>query len=203
VLLYSLAAIVFRTCVLHLKQPCLIANWVSCLFRRIVLAAAKNIRWESFGPLRSECIRYKCLCVTHICFVNIIFCPRNQSAKCGDLRKGPSQGPWCLWDIPAHDKHCYAIEHILRISSGLHFITLTRNLSWRPCHSSGGKSPTSHRGGPGSIPGQSMWDLWWTKWHWDRFLPEYFGFPLSLSFHRCSITRKKEETNHLQHRFAQ
>ena len=40
----------------------------------------------------------------------------------------------------------------------------------------------------GSIPDQSMWDLWWTKWHWDRFFPEYFGFPLSVSFHRCSIT---------------
>jgi hypothetical protein len=25
-----------------------------------------------------------------------------------------------------------------------------------------------------------MWDLWWTKWHWDRFLSEYFGFPLSI-----------------------
>jgi hypothetical protein len=35
-----------------------------------------------------------------------------------------------------------------------------------------------------------MWDLWWTKWHWDRFFPEYFGFPLSISFLRCSITRK-------------
>jgi hypothetical protein len=21
-----------------------------------------------------------------------------------------------------------------------------------------------------------MWDLWWIKWPWDRFLPEYFGF---------------------------
>jgi hypothetical protein len=21
-----------------------------------------------------------------------------------------------------------------------------------------------------------MWDLWWTKWHCDRFFPEYFGF---------------------------
>jgi hypothetical protein len=28
-----------------------------------------------------------------------------------------------------------------------------------------------------------MWDLWWTKWHWDRFLPEYIGFPLSVLFH--------------------
>jgi hypothetical protein len=35
-----------------------------------------------------------------------------------------------------------------------------------------------------------MWDLWWTKWHWDRFVPEYFGFPLSVSFHRYSIARK-------------
>jgi hypothetical protein len=34
----------------------------------------------------------------------------------------------------------------------------------RPCHSSGGYSP-------GSSPGQVMWDLWWTKWHWGRFSP--------------------------------
>jgi hypothetical protein len=32
-------------------------------------------------------------------------------------------------------------------------------------------SPTSHRGGPGSSPRQFMWNLWWTKWHWDRFSP--------------------------------
>jgi hypothetical protein len=38
-----------------------------------------------------------------------------------------------------------------------------------------------------------MWDLWWTKWHWDSFSPEYFGFPLSISFHRCSITLKNEK----------
>jgi hypothetical protein len=38
-----------------------------------------------------------------------------------------------------------------------------------------------------------MWGLWWTKWHWDRFFPEYFGFPLSVSFHRCYITRKNKK----------
>jgi hypothetical protein len=43
------------------------------------------------------------------------------------------------------------------------------------------------------IPGQSMWDLWWTKWHWDRFFPEYFGVPLSVSFHWCSVTRENEK----------
>jgi hypothetical protein len=37
-----------------------------------------------------------------------------------------------------------------------------------------------------------MWDLLWTKRHWDRHFPEYFGFPLSISFHRCSITWKNE-----------
>ena len=59
-------------------------------------------------------------------------------------------------------------------------------------------------GGPASILGQSMWDLWWTKWHRDRFFSEYFGFPLSISFHWCSITRKNlNKINHLHHRVAQ
>jgi hypothetical protein len=31
-----------------------------------------------------------------------------------------------------------------------------------------------------------MWDLWWTKWNWDRFISEFFCFPLSISFHRGS-----------------
>jgi hypothetical protein len=53
-----------------------------------------------------------------------------------------------------------------------------------------------------------MWDLWCTKWHWDRFFPpspEYFGFPLSISFHRCSITRERTKNNHhhLHHRVVQ
>jgi hypothetical protein len=31
------------------------------------------------------------------------------------------------------------------------------------------------------------WSLWWTKWHWDRLFSQYFSFPLSVSFHHCSI----------------
>ena len=38
-----------------------------------------------------------------------------------------------------------------------------------------------------------MWDLWWTKWHWERVFPEYFGFPLSMSFHLCSIKMEKQK----------
>ena len=36
--------------------------------------------------------------------------------------------------------------------------------------------------GPGCIPGDAVWYLWCTQWHWDTFLSEYFGFPC-LSFH--------------------
>jgi hypothetical protein len=35
----------------------------------------------------------------------------------------------------------------------------------RPCNSSGDWSPGPHRGDPGLRSGQSMWDLWWIKWH--------------------------------------
>jgi hypothetical protein len=33
----------------------------------------------------------------------------------------------------------------------------------------------------------SVWDLCSTKWHRDKFLSEYFGFPLSISFHQRYI----------------
>jgi hypothetical protein len=41
--------------------------------------------------------------------------------------------------------------------------------------------------GLGSIPGQSMWNLLWSKWYYYTLLSEYFCFPLSLSVHQCSI----------------
>jgi hypothetical protein len=63
-------------------------------------------------------------------------------------------------------------------------------------HQSRAMAQAVSRGGPGSIPAQSMCDLWWSKWHWDRFFPEFFGFPLSISFHRCSIIRKRTKNNH-------
>jgi hypothetical protein len=35
-----------------------------------------------------------------------------------------------------------------------------------PCLAQAVNRPSSsYRGGQGSIPGQVMWDLWWTKWH--------------------------------------
>jgi hypothetical protein len=47
----------------------------------------------------------------------------------------------------------------------------------KPCHSTGGSSP-----------GQVMWDLWWTKWHWGQVFSEYFGFPCQFSFHQILRT---------------
>ena len=34
------------------------------------------------------------------------------------------------------------------------------------------------------IPGLSLWDLWWTKSHWDSFFSEYFHFSL---YHYTSV----------------
>jgi hypothetical protein len=56
----------------------------------------------------------------------------------------------------------------------------------RPCHRSGGYSLASHVGGPGSILGQVMWDLWWTKWHWGRFSPSISLPPANSSSTDCS-----------------
>jgi len=41
----------------------------------------------------------------------------------------------------------------------------------------------SRHEGPGSCLGQAMWDLWCTKWNWDRFFSKFISFSLSISFH--------------------
>jgi len=46
--------------------------------------------------------------------------------------------------------------------------------------------------GPGSIPDQSLWDLWWDKWHWDRFYSNTSVFTIRiispvLHIHRAFI----------------
>jgi hypothetical protein len=46
-------------------------------------------------------------------------------------------------------------------------------------------APTSQREVPVSIPGQPMWDLWWTEWRWDRISSEFFGFRQSISLRQC------------------
>jgi hypothetical protein len=38
----------------------------------------------------------------------------------------------------------------------------------RPCWGSHHEAP---------CPGQSKWDLWWTRWHWDMFSPTFSVYP--------------------------
>jgi hypothetical protein len=38
-----------------------------------------------------------------------------------------------------------------------------------------------------SILVHSMWDLWWTQWHWAWIFDKYFSISLSVSFHLYSI----------------
>jgi hypothetical protein len=45
-----------------------------------------------------------------------------------------------------------------------------------------------------------MWDLWWTKWHWDRVFPEYFDFFLSIHSTGAPLLGKMKKTDHIYHR---
>jgi len=46
-----------------------------------------------------------------------------------------------------------------------------------PYHSPDCRTHASYGRWRGSQLGLCLWDLWWTKWQWDRFLPEYIFFP--------------------------
>ena len=56
----------------------------------------------------------------------------------------------------------------------------------------------------GSTPGQSMWNLWWTKWHWDRLFPRVLRFsPVNFIPPALHYKENQKKTNHLHHRVAQ
>jgi hypothetical protein len=50
--------------------------------------------------------------------------------------------------------------------------------------SSDSSSPSDSKG-LGSIPGESMWDLQWTKWHWGWCFLQYFSSLCRSSVHQC------------------
>jgi hypothetical protein len=55
------------------------------------------------------------------------------------------------------------------------------------CQESRARSPASHQGDSGSIPGQYTGNLCCTKWNWNLFFTQHSEFSLSLSFHHCSM----------------
>jgi len=48
-----------------------------------------------------------------------------------------------------------------------------------------------HLGGTGSHPGQTMYDLEWVKWLWDKFFSEFFGFSSVNKRQDCPWYSKK------------
>ena len=69
--------------------------------------------------------------------------------------------------IPSRSSHigiCLPIYMIIESEENVsERICVLINKHFRDCLGSGGQSSASHRGGSGSIPGQSVWNLWWTK----------------------------------------
>ena len=43
-----------------------------------------------------------------------------------------------------------------------------------------------HHGYPCLIRGKSVWDLWWTEWHWDTFF-QTSSVSFVMLFHQCSV----------------
>jgi hypothetical protein len=79
-----------------------------------------------------------------------------------------------------------SIKGRILISENTPFLRIIYLFEKRPCHGSGGQSLAFHSGGPCSPPESVHCDLWWTTWHLDSFLSEFFGFSLSITFHRGS-----------------
>jgi len=64
--------------------------------------------------------------------------------------------------------HSIFWEHLPLVDRKKPQFTWTR--TWLgQCHGSGMSSSATYRKGQDSIPGQSVWDLWQTKWQCDRF----------------------------------
>jgi len=64
-------------------------------------------------------------------------------------------------------------------------LCVLRGTDWNSVHNldecqSSGQSPTCYRWGLDSIPGPSVWDLWCSNGHWDRFVSQYLCFPLKV-----------------------
>jgi hypothetical protein len=75
---------------------------------------------------------------------------------------------------------------LIIIMSRRTFIT-TKVFSCQPYHSSGSYIPLPQHCGSRLIPGQVMWDLWWTKWHWGRFTQSTSVSPAYPHSTKCSI----------------
>jgi hypothetical protein len=95
---------------------------------------------------------------------------RENFFPCRNLNPGPS--------YPQLDAVATALSQLL-----LFHLEKPKNVG----DASGGQSPSFHLGGQVSMPGRTVWNFWWIKWHCDRVFSKYFCFSLSVPFHPCSI----------------
>jgi len=101
--------------------------------------------------------------------------------------------------------YCKGLTNGLQYASGWLLVSSVRSvLSSDICKLNyqylGGYSPIYHCGGPGSIPGQSVWNLWWTMWQQDEFFPHSTSVipcqngPDSILDTRCSYQKDERAT---------
>jgi hypothetical protein len=67
-----------------------------------------------------------------------------------------------------------------------------------PCHGWGSYFMTSYHRALDLIPGQSMWDLWWTNWHWNMTFSWFqvlWVFPCQHHSTKCSKLNFHSPTN--------
>ena len=100
----------------------------------------------------------------------------------------PGQQPLCMEAVT----YFWTFVNIADGDSAESVLCLETSECVGPGRGSFGLSRVCHRGGSGSIPDPSVWDMWWTEWHWDWFFPPstavFPGHCLSLIYHlRCII----------------
>jgi hypothetical protein len=136
----------------------------------------KNCRHfpDSKSSLRLTCYNIFRLISSHILRLPFIL-------WCRGLWKFPDSWPdrWVWREVYQHLKLDHLFFVVFMNSSTVALLVIIKVVligvpyifSWNPCQSPGNQNTVSHHCGPVLILGQIMWDLWWTKWHWNRFYP--------------------------------
>ena len=92
---------------------------------------------------------------------------------CGAVYQSSAQ-PRCWATVRCTDILCYLRTGYRNKAS---FFNINLPEVSRPCLASGGLSTAFDRRGRGSVLDESVWDLWWTQWHWHLSWPSTSAFP--------------------------
>ena len=126
-------------------------------------ASDDTIKWTLCVPCIKTRLHALCILLS-LCWKTFIYIPlyvpRSDDVRCFLSSRFSSYV--CRWKVKGEfmimrnsTERCA----VLRLTSSVLFI------------------PVCYRGVPVSIPDQPIWDSWWTKWHWDTFLPSTTVYP--------------------------